>query len=179
MFEDNRTRYTRKVIQDAFFELLNERPINKITVKSICDLAQINRSTFYRYYMDVYDLLDKIQKKYISDFREYAGKITSLEEGVTLTLQEVQSNSEIYKMFTTIQLNSNSFIDEISEISYDTFHDAIAELLPDKSDAEIRWTFYFLIHGFMAIVLDWIKTGMVEPASMVSEHVTELFKEVL
>ncbi len=43
MKTDARTQYTKKVIRECFFELLKETPLNKITVKGICERAQINR----------------------------------------------------------------------------------------------------------------------------------------
>ena len=48
MQTDLRTRYTRQVIDDAFLHLLCQKPVERITVKEVCALAQINRSTFYR-----------------------------------------------------------------------------------------------------------------------------------
>ena len=62
---DRRVQYTKKVIVDTFLNLLEEKDISKITVTEICKIADINRATFYRYYLDVYDLKDKIE----DDFR--------------------------------------------------------------------------------------------------------------
>lgn len=52
MKTDARVRYTRMRIREAFFECLEKKPINKITVKEICDIAEINRATFYTHYAD-------------------------------------------------------------------------------------------------------------------------------
>ena len=58
--EDRRTRYTRQVIQEAFFELLREKDFERISVADLCRRADINRGTFYLHYVDKYDLLDQI-----------------------------------------------------------------------------------------------------------------------
>ena len=50
MARDRSVEYTKMVIQNSFTRLLKEKPINKITVKEICELADINRSTFYKYH---------------------------------------------------------------------------------------------------------------------------------
>ena len=63
---DARIRYTKMVIQESFAALLKERPINRITVKEICEGAEINRATFYKYYADAYDLLDKIEEQVLA-----------------------------------------------------------------------------------------------------------------
>ena len=58
--EDRRTRYTKQVIREAFFELLREKGFEKMSVADICRIADINRGTFYLHYVDKYDLLDAV-----------------------------------------------------------------------------------------------------------------------
>lgn len=61
MKTDARVRYTKKRIREAFFQLLSEKELARITVTEICDLAEINRTTFYKHYLDTSDLLEKIE----------------------------------------------------------------------------------------------------------------------
>ncbi len=56
------TEQTRKNIVMAFCKLYEQKPIEKISVKDVINLAGYNRSTFYEYFTDVYALL-----KYIED----------------------------------------------------------------------------------------------------------------
>ena len=51
---------TKRVIREAFVELLNERALSKITVKDITDRCGINRNTFYYHYQDVPALVEEI-----------------------------------------------------------------------------------------------------------------------
>ncbi|NFF79484.1 TetR family transcriptional regulator, partial [Clostridium sporogenes] len=53
-------QYTKKMIREVFIKMLNERPLNKITVKDIATACEINRNTFYYYYTDIYALLSEI-----------------------------------------------------------------------------------------------------------------------
>lgn len=46
-------------ISDTLLELLRKKPLEKISVKEICTLAQINRTTFYNHYTDKYELFEK------------------------------------------------------------------------------------------------------------------------
>ena len=70
MKESRKTRYTRMVLQDSLFELMGEKPITKITIKELCEKADINRTTFYAYYNDQYDLLRKIEDETLSWVKE-------------------------------------------------------------------------------------------------------------
>ena len=62
MKTDARVRYTRQIIQHVFIDLLKQKTLNKITVKEICEKAEINRSTFYKHYEDVYHLMHKLEE---------------------------------------------------------------------------------------------------------------------
>lgn len=55
--------FTQKAIKMTFLELLNERTLDKITVKDIVSTCGINRNTFYYYYADIYDLLSQLFKE--------------------------------------------------------------------------------------------------------------------
>jgi AcrR family transcriptional regulator len=57
--EDLRIRRTRKLLQEAMIELAAEKGFAEISVRDITERAMVNRSTFYRHYLDKYDLLDQ------------------------------------------------------------------------------------------------------------------------
>lgn len=45
--------WTKKAITDVFWQLLEEKPYNKITVQNIVDRCQVNRNTFYYHFQDI------------------------------------------------------------------------------------------------------------------------------
>lgn len=60
MGKDNVRRYdTKKEIIEAFWKLYAEKPVEKIHVSSICQLAEYNRTTFYNHFKDIYDLREQ------------------------------------------------------------------------------------------------------------------------
>ncbi|MDR1272640.1 MAG: TetR/AcrR family transcriptional regulator [Clostridiales Family XIII bacterium] len=60
---DLRVRYTRQVLEKHLLSLLAEKPLDKITVKELCESAGINRATFYTHYADIYDLMRRIKDR--------------------------------------------------------------------------------------------------------------------
>lgn len=60
---------TRQNILDSFWEFYTKNRIEQITVSKICNLAGYNRSTFYDYFKDVYDVLDQIENQIITPHR--------------------------------------------------------------------------------------------------------------
>jgi AcrR family transcriptional regulator len=59
---DRRVRRTTAAIQSAFLKLIFEKDINEITVKELCEQADINKSTFYLHYRDIYDLAEQFKQ---------------------------------------------------------------------------------------------------------------------
>lgn len=53
-------KYTRQAIMLCLLKLLEEKSIDKITVKDICERCEINRNTFYYYFGDIYEVLDAL-----------------------------------------------------------------------------------------------------------------------
>ena len=60
---NQRRKASRQRIETAFVRLLQERELHKITVTELCSLADVNRTTFYANYLDIYDLADTVQKR--------------------------------------------------------------------------------------------------------------------
>lgn len=64
------TAKTKEALVLAFCTLYMKKPINKISIKEITDLSGYNRSTFYQYFFDVYDLLEYIENDLIETMRK-------------------------------------------------------------------------------------------------------------
>lgn len=62
---DLREKKTKQSITNAFLLLRKDRPLERIRVKELAELAQISKATFYLHYRDIYDLSDKLQDEVI------------------------------------------------------------------------------------------------------------------
>ncbi|HEX9012680.1 MAG TPA: TetR family transcriptional regulator [Anaerolineaceae bacterium] len=80
---DPRVKRTRKLINQAFVDLMNEKGFQAITVQDIADRAEVNRATFYAHYEDKYDLLDRYVRE---GFRDWLSQKVSPQEGFRLDL---------------------------------------------------------------------------------------------
>lgn len=76
---NHRFRETEIRMQTAMLEIMKNTEFKKITVKKICEKAGVNRSTFYAHFIDIYDMLDKMQielrKELLESYKD-AGKYT-------------------------------------------------------------------------------------------------------
>ena len=83
--EDLRVRRTRKLLRQAFIECTIEKGFAALTVRDITERAMVNRSTFYRHYLDKYDLLEQ----YIN---EMLALLEDQEERAEALLHDAPSN---------------------------------------------------------------------------------------
>jgi len=104
MKEDLRVRRTRKRIQEALIELTVEKGYNRITVQDIVERAVINRSTFYRHYLDKDDLLSKYMDEVTGEIfqDDVVGEPDAQDEsapsGVIKLLNHIGAFSEFYRI---------------------------------------------------------------------------------
>ncbi|MFA6846158.1 MAG: TetR family transcriptional regulator, partial [Sphaerochaetaceae bacterium] len=66
---DRRARYTRMVLKQSLLSLMKERPITKISVKELCEKADVNRTTFYAHYTAINELLQQIESELMERIR--------------------------------------------------------------------------------------------------------------
>lgn len=97
---DLRIEKTRRAIKNAFLTLLDGKKLEQITVKELCQTAQISKGTFYLHYHDLYDLCDRLQREAIGEvlsnfqdpvevIKDLAGSMDKLRNAMDASLQDV------------------------------------------------------------------------------------------
>ncbi len=67
---DIRIEKTKNAITNTFLELRSKKPLEKITIRELCERAKINKSTFYSHYKDIYDLSDQLETEVVTSVIE-------------------------------------------------------------------------------------------------------------
>ena len=171
---DRRVKYTKKTIQDCFFELLNEKEINKITVSELCTKADINRATFYRYYIDIYDLLEKIQEEFIDEL-----KIISSEKDYTVLsfskemLQVFLNNKELLKIVFKTQ-NHIYFLNDFLDIVYEKCKNKWTREIENLEEKDIEFATIFIFNGAIGVINYWVQNDFSESVDDISTIIEEL-----
>ncbi|MDR3309829.1 MAG: TetR/AcrR family transcriptional regulator [Oscillospiraceae bacterium] len=171
---DRRIKYTRMVIRDSFIDLLENKNISKITVKEICEGADVNRATFYAHFSDQYDLLKQIELEIITDIGSYldtrsigGAEFTIPFEMLKNVLEYVKKNARL----CTVLLSPNgdiSFQQEITSILGRQFVLAwFAGRTVDPS--EIEFIYLFAASGSVGVVRRWLSDGTRNSTSEMAE----------
>lgn len=82
---------SRKLIKAALADLLQEKPLDKITVTDVVKRAEINRGTFYAHYTDIPDVIHHLIQETFSNIQEvFSQAPKSISDVPYLLLTEVQ-----------------------------------------------------------------------------------------
>ena len=94
--------FTRKAIMQTFLHILKNKPLDRITVKDICEQCEINRNTFYYYFKDIYDVLEAIFEDEVRLVMDEAKEgVTFHDEMCIRDRTERLRNSAICLIFST------------------------------------------------------------------------------
>lgn len=173
---DRRIKYTKKIIKDSLINLLNQKEINKITVSEICSLADINRATFYRYYLDVYDLIEKIKDEFT---KEIIVAINNLEENhsesefVRKILIILLENKELVKVLFTVKHNLY-FFNDILDITYNMCKNKWLTDLKTIEEEDIEYSIAFIFNGSLGVINYWIRNDFKDNVDKIANTIETL-----
>ncbi len=172
---DARSRYTIMVIRNSLFELLKENQLSKITVKSICELSEINRATFYRYYSDPYDLLEKIEAELLEELQKLVKQANpdNILDMMMLVFTAIREDGEFYCALFS-ENGDSKFKSKILSLCYEKVESGIHGILPKASKAQLEWYYYFLAQGCMSVMEHWVRGGMHEDPYEVSSFIAQM-----
>lgn len=156
----------RKLIAAAL-HLLQEGSLESLTVKQICQVAGVNRSTFYAHYSDLFDLLRHLENELYEELREaYADVPTLSQTSILLFLQHIEKHQYFYRA-------AFPHYPEFPHFHYhDTFYDHV--VLPYcqrnglNSQEERQYCLTFFQAGLAMVLRRWVNGGCQEPAEEIA-----------
>jgi AcrR family transcriptional regulator len=176
--DDRRVKYTKMVLKESFINLLEKKDISQISIKEICEDADINRATFYAHYNDQYDLLRKIESELLDNINSYIAELDQNNNNMNAILQAeeifeyIKENAKLCKLLLS-ERGDLSFQKKVMMLVYDKI---ITELTNNnkitKEDAE--YVYSFTITGCVGIVQKWLDEDMKKSSYYMAEMVIKL-----
>lgn len=165
--EDRRVRYTKRALTNALIDLMRENHISKISVKALCEAADVNRSTFYAHFKNQYDLLAHIEAEALDDLKAYL--LTGGEpstRNVEKILEYAQENADVFLML--LGESDGSFQQQIMELAH------LVDLqMSDQhgvtGDENMEYLYLFAVNGALGMLSHWLKKGTPQSPTEMSE----------
>jgi AcrR family transcriptional regulator len=135
--EDPRVTRTRKLIQDAFIELANEKGFDAVSIKDISARATINRATFYAHYEDKFALLtDMTRLAFEQRISERVPKAETLNESACRELIAVTLDY-LTAFYKTCRIDRENVAGLIDKTAREVLERAVAKLTDTEMAAAI------------------------------------------
>lgn len=182
--QERRYRRTEKMILDGLTTLLQSKSIKEISVRELSDLVDINRSTFYLHYADIYDLLEKTEERL---FAELSNAVESDWEGqhdpdnffkfLQHTFRILAENAPLCSAL--IGPNGDiAFLRTIEKMMRDAGMKTLRSFAPKEIDEQdLQYAISFSLAGCMGLVERWLRNGYTETPTHMAELSLILLRE--
>lgn len=172
---DRRVKYTKMMIRDALVGLMQNQHISGISIKSICDIADVNRSTFYAHYKDQYDLLRQIEQEVYNKLKLYLEKQDYIDnqpvsaQVLSRILEYAKENAELFK----------ALLSENCDFAFQKDVVQLAQIITSQQNLplNLRQQDYlqtFAITACINVFYKWLQDGTIETPTEMSEFILEI-----
>lgn len=177
---DLRERKTKRAISNAFLELRAHKPLERITIKELSELAEISKATFYLHYKDIYDLSEQMQNDIIE----------KIFAGIKLPEIIISDPAQFIKELTMAFASYQSIIDILFSGTQETIlplnleskiKERVFELMPGKRN-DVRFNTlltYKILGSYYAYAKNEHKYGGESVIAVLEEFETKSSLEIL
>lgn len=163
---DHRTRVTKMMIRKAFTTILRNKPIQSISIKELCELAEINRSTFYLHYNDIYDLLNQIEDEMFESLKSVLEPIVASGNGnpnyVTVTteiFQCIKDNADLC-IVTLGSFGDKAFAMKLIDYGRTLCLENYSRYYKDATPQQLEYYYAFVSSGCIGLLQKWFDEGL-------------------
>ena len=158
---NQRTRLSKILLKNALLDLLAEKQsIEKISVRELCERAELNRSTFYAHYSDPKALLEETEEELLTAAQQHLEKIgkanaTNANGYLLSFLQYVKEHDKEFRILlleTTDTGFKNKFMRIATRQIIENFD---IELRPEEE----QYIYSYILNGSSAVIIQWIRSG--------------------
>ena len=185
----NESKYFNTAIKmdEALITLLEKKDFSYITIKEICDVAGVNRSTFYLHYENTSDLLEETTRYIIDKHLAYYAADTSgislsfencelselffiTTEYLTPYLTFIKENQKLFKVAIK-QFNSMNFGQVYENMFINIFDPILDRFNVPKKERSYIMKFY--LTGIFGVVMEWLDNNCVDDIGEIIKIITD------
>ena len=179
--QERRYRRTEALILNGLTTLLQQKSIKEITVRELADLVDINRSTFYLHYTDIYDLLEKTEQRLLQQLMDAVNENWTLPETpknffafLEQTFNILSENAQLCSAL--IGPNGDiAFLRNIEKMIRDKGLQTLRSFAPKElREQDLQYAISFALAG---LVEHWLKTGCPETPPHMAELTLVMLRE--
>ncbi len=175
---DRRIKRTRRAIFQAFLAMVKDKPVNKISVSELTELADINRKTFYLHFSDIFALEEFIIKMFTAkteDLKEYFSVSNlSMNDGkfVDVLFDKLDSVSSRFKGVTHTDFFHNLLREAIENLRRKIIEEYVKR--GGINIHKLSYAYTFISGGITELFLDWANAETLDDKQMIKDILNEI-----
>ena len=170
MKSDRRVKYTQRVLKESLLEILKDRPIERVTVKEICDRADINRSTFYVHYGSPQELLDSIKNELYDEIKAKKKDFTDIKAYIRQISEIIYEYRDL--MFVLLKAGHTEQLFQVADLWKEDFVGAFTRM--DMPAERIEVAYLYITCGAVSCILSWVLGGSKTDIDVIADEVYNL-----
>lgn len=167
-------------MKQAMLELMNVSPFEKITVRSLCEKAKVNRSTFYAHYKDIFDMIEQmefnLQNELLNDYSAFGTICPFSVESFTIFLKFIRTHQYFYRVALRVRPESL-----LKRGFNQLWNQTLKPLYLDTgliSESEMKFYFVGFQAGFIMILKRWVEGNCTESEEQIAQIVQNIIPSV-
>jgi len=156
-------KYTQQMIMQSLLKMLRDKSIDKITVKDICEMCEINRNTFYYYFSDIYQVLEALMSDETNKSLRDEIKCDSFYEEYLRRYQLILDNKKaVWHIYYS--KNRDIILKYFYAITENFIEKYVAEeaIGSNLTKEDIKFIVDFYSNSIIGNTLKWLSDGMKE-----------------
>lgn len=165
---DRRVRRTKKLLADTLLTLLETKKLKNISVKELCEKADVNRGTFYLHYSDIYDMMEQMEAGLLEQFRAlvspYEAQALRLDPYPLIydMLLFTDQNARLFKILLGPESDA-SYLSKLKSIVCDHFLDGWLAEYEQEDQTRLKYSYDFIAAGWTGLIESWLFSEQQEP----------------
>ena len=167
--EDRRVTMTKRMLKDALTEMLRRTDIYHVSIRELCQRADVNRTTFYKYYGSHFDLLGDMEKEFL-DFLSNA--IKEHAANPVLIIETVCEYLENHLEFGRLIINNNVdplFPQKLFSLAA-VREAALAKYAEKQGESALEYRFNYIAYGAYRVICVWLNKEERESPEQISKQ---------
>lgn len=173
-------KFTKQAIVSGFLQILRTKSFDKITVKDICELCEINRNTFYYYFKDIYDVLDALfdieSQSVIEDVKDGASFYEEYARSAAIILNNREAVIHIYGSKNGSVMRK--YLDNVTSAFVRRFVEEKAEGY-SLSELDLNFITAFYSNAIVGSTIKWIENGMKKYDKDIIKRISDSFEATI
>ena len=180
---DRRIRKTKAQLRTGLAKLLQKKSIKEITVKELVELVDINRSTFYLHYSDIYNMLSSIEEELLEEIRQTIlnHPVSPFNESSFPFIEDIFQILEENKDICCALLGHNgdiAFLHRIESLISDHSLSVLRVTFPETIE-DLKYSYSFCLSGCIGLVETWLTSHTNQPPQYMAELTFRLIMNAL